>query len=341
MIAYQPKNAVSLRQRCVHPSPVLSCVNPSDGLHLGPLSELTSGLLRATLLPPGAVNEYKSAIISRSCRPKVISRSYQSGLCGLSSYLGFDSGMKKQSLFVTKNLIYLQKFIPKQSVFFNSLTVIRYRDNYSIQRLHACSESPGFSLLKPSISFVGRNFHNLEIPVPETRGLVRLKNSMLFFVKFFSRSSQLLDNVNSNCNSPPGNSFGSMETRCLKQPYHSNSICVRRVIHELGTRLSMQPNLKQYMNSCVRKSSLGLVDRWINPPPRSLFNLRPFLHPNSIGIYQKLKLFSLIPSKIPWSGISGIFQQALSTMCQTNIIHNFSRRYHQPGGIQLNYLLTH
>lgn len=341
MIAPRLNIAMYLRHGCVYPSPVSSCVNSSDGLRLSPLCEDIYELLRALLLLPRAVNQDKRSIISRSRRPKAIFQSYQNGLCGLSSYLGFDSDMKKQSLFVTTKLIYLREFIPNQSVFFNTLTIIRYRDNYSIQRLHACLGSSGFTLLKTLISLFARIFWDLGISVSEKRGLLRLKNCMPFFVKFFSRSSQLSDTVNSNCNSPPGNTFGFMETRCLTKPNHSNSICVRRVIHKLRTRLSMQANLKQYLNSFVRKSLLRLVDRWINRPPRSLFNLRPFLNPNSIGIYQKLKLFSLIPSKIPWSGISRIFQQALSTMCQAVIIHNFSRRYHQPGGIQLNYMLTH
>ena len=341
MIAPRLNIAMYLRHGCVYPSPVSSCVNSSDDLCLSPLCEDISELLRALLLLPRAVNQDKRSMFFRSRRPKAIFQSYHNGLCGLSSYLGFDSDMKKQSLFVTTMLKYLREFISNQSVFLNTLTIIRYRDNYSIQRLHGCLGSSGFTLLKPLISLFGKNFCNLGISVSEKLGLLRLKNCMHFFVKFFSRSSQFSDTVNSNCNMPPGNTFGSVETRCLEQSNHSYSICVERVFDEIRARLSVQSNLNRYLNFRKRKCTLLHVAGWINPPPRSLLYLRSFLHPNAIRVHQKLKLFSLIPSKILRSGISSMFQQALSTMCQIMIIHNSLRRYHRPGRILLNFIPTH
>ena len=341
MIAPLPKNAACLRQRCVHPPPVLSCINSFDIVQRYHLSDLTFRLLKATVLPPGTVNLDESAMIPRLDRSQLVSRSFQDGLCGICSYLGFDYDKKKQSLFVTTNLIHLRKFIPKKSSLFGALAIIRCSYDYSTQRLHACLGPPDFHLLRLSTSLVCRSFRNLVISVTGEWRVFGREHCMPFSLKFSARSDGTSNTFISNCNSPPGNSSGFVDTRCLTQPKHSNSICARRVKHESRTRLSLQSILKRYLNSCKIRYRLMLVPRWINPPPRSLFNLRAFLHPSSIGIYQKLKLFSLIPSKIPWSGISRIFHQALSTMCQTKITHNFSRRYHQPGGIQLYYMLTH
>ena len=341
MITLRPNIATYVRHGCAQPPPVSTCVSSSNRLNLCHLIGNTSEFLRATLLPPGMLNHDEHALISHSRRPKFISQFYQNGLCGLNSYLGFDSGMKKQSLFVSTKLIYLREFIPKQSVFFNTLTIIRYRDNYSIQRFHACLGSSGFALLEPLISLFGRKFCNLGISVSEKRGLLRLKNCMPFFVKFFSRSSQFSDTVNSNYNMPPGNTFGSMETRFLEQSNHSYSICFQRVFDEIRARSSVQSNLNRYLNFRKRKCTLLHVAGWINPPPRSLLHLQSSLHPNAARIHQKLKLFTLTPSKILWSGISSMFQQALSTMCQIMIIHNSLRRYHRPGRILLNFMPTH
>ena len=164
---------------------------------------------------------------------------------------------------------------------------------------------------------------------------------MPFSLKFIARSSEPSNTFISNCNSPPGNWSGFTDTRCLTQPKHSNSICARRVMHESRTRSSLQSNLKCHLNSCKTRYRLMLAARWINPPPRSLLNLRPLLYPNAIRMYQKFKLFSLIPCKIPWSGFSSMFQQALSTMCQTMIMYNFSRRYFLPERLPLNFMPTH
>ena len=148
MITPRLNIAMYVRHGGTQPPSVSSCVSSSNRLNLCHLSDNTSGLLRATLLPPVMLNHDEHALISHSRRPKFLSQFNQNRLCGLNSYLGFDSGMKKQSLFVTIKLIYLREFIPNQSVFFNTLTIIRYRDNYGIQRLHACLGSSGFALFK-------------------------------------------------------------------------------------------------------------------------------------------------------------------------------------------------
>lgn len=341
MIAPLPNNAACLCQGCVHPPPVSSCINSSDSLQLYHLSDLICRLLKATVLPPWTVNRGESTMISCSRRSKLESQFYQNGACGPCSNLGFNSGMEKQSLCVTTKSFYLRKFIPKQSALFSSLPIIRCRYNNSIQRLHACLRPPGFRLLRSSNSLGCGKFRNLEIFVPDKRRVIRRKHYMSFFMKIFCRSSVFPDAVNSQCNSPPGNKFGSMDTRCLTQPNHSNSICARRVMHESRTRSSLQSNLKRHLNSCKTRYRLMLVAGWINPPPRSLLNLRPFLHPYAIRIYQKLKLFSLIPSKIPWTEFSSMFQQALSTMCQTMIMYNSSRRCFLPDRLPLNFIPTH
>ena len=125
---------------------------------------------------------------------------------------------------------------------------------------------------------------------------------MPFFVKFFSRSSQFSDTVNSNCNMPPGNTFGSMETRCLEQSNNSYSICVERVFDEIRARLSVQSNLDRYLNFRKRKCALWHVAGWINRL-LALYLFTIFSTPQYCQINQKQKLFSLIPSKILWSGI--------------------------------------
>ena len=341
MIAPLLNNAVCLRQGCVHPPPVSSCIYSSDSLQLYPLSDLICMLLKATVLPPGRGDHDESAMISRSRRPKLVSQSKQNGLCGLSSSLGFISGIKKQSLCVSIKLIYLRKFIPKKSGLFSALPIIRCRYDYSTQRLHACLGPPGFHLLRFSTSLVCRNFCNLVIFVTGKRRVFGREHCMPFSLKFIARSSEPSNTFISNCNSPPGNWSGFTDTRCLTQPKHSNSICARRVMHAPRSKSSLQSNLKSYQNFCKIRYRLMLVARWINPPPRSLLNLRPFLYPNAIRMYQKLKLFSLIRCKIPWARFSSMFQQALSMMYQTMIMHNSSRRYFLPDRLPLNFMPTH
>jgi hypothetical protein len=341
MIAPLPKNAACLRQRCVHPPPVLCCINSFDIVQRYHLSDLTFRLLKATALPPGTVNLDESAMISRLDRSQLVSRSFQDGLCGICSYLGFDYDKKKQSLFVTTNLIHLRKFIPMKSGLFGALAIIRCRYDYSTQRLHTCLGPPDFHLLRLSTSLVCRSFRNLVISVTGERRVFGREHCMPFSLKFFARSDGTSNTFISNCNSPPGNSSGFMDTRCLTQPKHSNSICARRVMHESRTRLSLQSILKRYLNSCKIRYRSMVVARWINPPPRFLLNLRPFFYLNAIRMYQKLKFFPLVPCKIPWTGFSSMLQQALSTMCQTMIMHNSSRRYFPPDRLFLNFVPTH